>query len=125
MFCLSGLCNGMIDVLNKHFQNTLNVSKAQSALVQGFWYVGYFLLALPAGMFARSDGTAAMRLSVSIVSVVENTLLNARVTTVCCIRPVWAMSMPPVDRRWSIGVTAGRPAIVTQDGKRLRIDEIL
>ena len=21
LFCLSGLCNGMIDVLNKHFQN--------------------------------------------------------------------------------------------------------
>lgn len=56
LFCLSGLCNGMIDVLNKHFQNTLNVSKAQSALVQGFWYGGYFLLALPAGLFARRYG---------------------------------------------------------------------
>jgi len=56
LFCLSGLCNGMIDVLNKHFQNSLHVSKAQSALVQGFWYGGYFLLALPAGMFARRYG---------------------------------------------------------------------
>jgi FHS family L-fucose permease-like MFS transporter len=56
LFCLSGLCNGMIDVLNKHFQNSLQVSKAQSALVQGFWYGGYFLLALPAGMFARRYG---------------------------------------------------------------------
>jgi len=56
LFCLSGLCNGMIDVLNKHFQNSLQVSKAQSALVQGFWYAGYFLLALPAGMFARRHG---------------------------------------------------------------------
>ncbi|MCX6867842.1 MAG: MFS transporter [Verrucomicrobia bacterium] len=56
LFCLSGLCNGMIDVLNKHFQNTLHVSKAQSALVQGFWYGGYFLLALPAGLFARRYG---------------------------------------------------------------------
>jgi FHS family L-fucose permease-like MFS transporter len=56
LFCLSGLCNGMIDVLNKHFQNSLQVSKAQSALVQGFWYGGYFLLALPAGMFARRFG---------------------------------------------------------------------
>lgn len=46
----------MIDVLNKHFQNSLHVSKAQSALVQGFWYGGYFLLALPAGMFARRYG---------------------------------------------------------------------
>ena len=56
LFCLSGLCNGMIDVLNKHFQNSLRVSKAQSALVQGFWYGGYFLLALPAGIFARRYG---------------------------------------------------------------------
>jgi FHS family L-fucose permease-like MFS transporter len=56
LFCLSGLCNGMIDVLNKHFQNSLQVSKAQSALVQGFWYGGYFLLALPAGLFARRYG---------------------------------------------------------------------
>ena len=56
LFCLSGLCNGMIDVLNKHFQNSLQVSKAQSGLVQGFWYGGYFLLALPAGLFARRHG---------------------------------------------------------------------
>ena len=56
LFGLSGLCNGMIDVLNKHFQNSLQVSKAQSAFVQGFWYAGYFLLALPAGLFARRYG---------------------------------------------------------------------
>jgi len=59
LFCLSGLCNGMIDVLNKHFQNSLHVSKAQSALVQGCWYAGYFLLALPAGLFARRYGYRA------------------------------------------------------------------
>jgi FHS family L-fucose permease-like MFS transporter len=56
LFCLSGLCNGMIDVLNKHFQNSLQVTKAQSAFVQGVWYGGYFLLALPAGLFARRFG---------------------------------------------------------------------
>ena len=56
LFCLSGLCNGMIDVLNKHFQNSLQVTKAESAFVQGVWYGGYFLLALPAGLFARRFG---------------------------------------------------------------------
>lgn len=56
LFGLSGLCNGMIDVLNKHFQNSLHVTKAQSAFVQGAWYGGYFLLALPAGLFARRFG---------------------------------------------------------------------
>ena len=29
-----GLSYGLIDVLNKHFQVTLNVSKAQSGLIQ-------------------------------------------------------------------------------------------
>lgn len=56
LFLLWGLCNGMIDVLNKHFQNTLNVSKAQSALVQFANYMGYFFMALPAGWLARRFG---------------------------------------------------------------------
>ncbi len=70
LFCLSGLCNGMIDVLNKHFQNSLQVSKAQSAFVQGFWYAGYFLLALPAGMFARRYGyRGGILLGLSVIAV--------------------------------------------------------
>lgn len=56
LFLLWGLCNGMIDVLNKHFQNSLGVSKAQSAFVQGFWYGAYFLMALPSGWVARRFG---------------------------------------------------------------------
>jgi MFS transporter, FHS family, L-fucose permease len=56
LFFISGLCNAMIDVLNKHFQNSLGVTKAQSALVQGAWYAGYCLLALPAGLFAHRFG---------------------------------------------------------------------
>jgi FHS family L-fucose permease-like MFS transporter len=56
LFLLWGLCNGMIDVLNKHFQNSLNVSKMQSALVQFANYMGYFLMAIPSGMLARRFG---------------------------------------------------------------------
>jgi MFS transporter, FHS family, L-fucose permease len=56
LFLLWGLCNGMIDVLNKHFQNSLGVSKAQSAFVQGAWYAAYFLMALPSGWIARRFG---------------------------------------------------------------------
>lgn len=56
MFLLSGLCNGLIDVLNKHFQNSLGVTKAQSALVQATWYGAYFLMAIPGGWFARRFG---------------------------------------------------------------------
>jgi FHS family L-fucose permease-like MFS transporter len=56
LFLLWGLCNGMIDVLNKHFQNSLHVSKAESALVQFSNYMGYFLMAIPSGMLARRIG---------------------------------------------------------------------
>lgn len=33
LFFIWGFCHAMLDVLNKHFQNILNVSKAQSGLV--------------------------------------------------------------------------------------------
>ena len=60
LFFLWALCNGMIDVLNKHFQNSLHISKAQSALVQFSNYMGYFLMALPAGLLARKFGYKAV-----------------------------------------------------------------
>ncbi len=56
LFLLWGLCNGMIDVLNKHFQNSLGISKAQSAFVQAAWYGAYFLMAVPSGWIARRFG---------------------------------------------------------------------
>lgn len=56
IFVCTGLCNGMIDSLNKHFQNSFEVSKAVSAFVQFFWYLAYFVLALPSGWFARRFG---------------------------------------------------------------------
>ncbi len=60
LFFLWALCNGMIDVLNKHFQNTLHITKAQSAMVQFSNYMGYFLMALPAGLLARRFGYKAV-----------------------------------------------------------------
>jgi FHS family L-fucose permease-like MFS transporter len=60
LFFLWALCNGMIDVLNKHFQNTLHISKAQSAFVQFSNYMGYFLMALPAGLLAKRFGYKAV-----------------------------------------------------------------
>lgn len=56
LFLLWGLCNGMIDVMDKHFQDYLHLSKAQSAWVQTAHYLGYALMALPAGMIARAIG---------------------------------------------------------------------
>src|SRR5258706_11666746 len=56
LFLLWGLCNGMIDVMDKHFQDLLHLSKAQSAWVQFAHYMGYCLMALPAGWIARKLG---------------------------------------------------------------------
>ncbi len=56
LFLLWGFCNGMIDVMDKHFQNELNLTKSQSANVQFAHYLGYFLMALPAGWLARKWG---------------------------------------------------------------------
>jgi MFS transporter, FHS family, L-fucose permease len=59
LFLLWGFCNGMIDILNKHFQNTLHISKFQSGFVQFANYIAYFLMAIPAGMIARKFGYKA------------------------------------------------------------------
>ena len=56
LFLLWGFCNGMIDVLNKHFQQSLKISKTESAFVQFANYMGYFFMALPSGLLARKFG---------------------------------------------------------------------
>jgi FHS family L-fucose permease-like MFS transporter len=56
LFLLWGFCNGMIDVMDKHFQSELSLSKAQSAWVQFAHYLGYFLMSLPAGWLATRLG---------------------------------------------------------------------
>src|SRR5690242_3822063 len=56
LFLLWGFCNGMIDILNKHFQDSLHINKQQSGLVQFANYLAYFLMAIPAGLIARRLG---------------------------------------------------------------------
>lgn len=56
LFLLWGFCNGMIDTMDKHFQDQLHLTKAQSAWVQFAHYMGYALMALPAGMLTRRIG---------------------------------------------------------------------
>ena len=56
LFLLWGFCNGLIDVMDKHFQDQLHLTKAQSAWVQTAHYLGYALMALPAGLLARLIG---------------------------------------------------------------------
>jgi len=56
LFLLWGFCNGLIDVMDKHFQDELGLTKAQSAWVQFAHYLGYFLMAIPAGWLAAKLG---------------------------------------------------------------------
>jgi MFS transporter, FHS family, L-fucose permease len=56
LFFLWGFAISMLDVLNKHFQETLNISIAESAWVQVVTFGAYFLMALPAGYFMKRFG---------------------------------------------------------------------
>jgi len=56
LFFLWGFARAILDVLNKHFQNELDISLTQSALIQVTTYLGYFLMAIPAGLFIRRKG---------------------------------------------------------------------
>lgn len=56
LFFLWGFSYGLLDVLNKHFQATMGVSKARSTLLQAAYFGAYFLVALPAGLFMNKYG---------------------------------------------------------------------
>jgi FHS family L-fucose permease-like MFS transporter len=56
LFLLWGFLNGMIDVMDKHFQDELGLTKSQSAWVQFAHYLGYFLMSIPAGWLATKLG---------------------------------------------------------------------
>jgi FHS family L-fucose permease-like MFS transporter len=56
LFALWGFCNGQLDTLNKHFQNSLGVTLAESTFVQFVTFIGYAIMAFPAGMFAHRFG---------------------------------------------------------------------
>ncbi|MEZ0452034.1 L-fucose:H+ symporter permease [Sphingobacterium thalpophilum] len=56
LFLLWGFAHGFLDVLDKHFQDLLHVSKAQSGFVQFSLYIGYLAMALPAGLFIKKYG---------------------------------------------------------------------
>lgn len=59
LFFLWGFAHSILDVLNKHFQDSLEITKTKSAFIQAVVYGGYFLMALPAGMIIRKYGYRA------------------------------------------------------------------
>ncbi len=56
LFFIWGFCHAMLDVLNRHFQNILSLSKTQSGLVQTSVFGAYLLMALPAALLIRRIG---------------------------------------------------------------------
>jgi FHS family L-fucose permease-like MFS transporter len=56
LFLMWGVLHSMSDVLNKHFQNVLNLSISQSGLIQFSVFGAYFIMSIPAGLFMKKYG---------------------------------------------------------------------
>lgn len=56
LFFLWGVPNSMNDVLIRQFMKSFAITRFQAGLVQSAFYLGYFLLALPAGLLMRRFG---------------------------------------------------------------------
>ncbi|WP_426324349.1 L-fucose:H+ symporter permease [Pedobacter sp. R-06] len=56
LFMFWGIAITMADVLNKHFQHTMNLTKSQSAFVQFAVFGAYAVMGIPAGLFMKRYG---------------------------------------------------------------------
>lgn len=56
LFFLWGMANNLNDILIKQFKGAFELSDFQAGLVQSAFYLGYFLLAIPAGLCMRRFG---------------------------------------------------------------------
>ena len=56
LFFLWGFAHAILNVLNKHFQEILDITKTHSAFIQMTMYMGYFIMAIPAGFFISRFG---------------------------------------------------------------------
>ncbi len=53
LFFLWGVSYGLIDVMNKNFQNHLHITQHESGFLQFAYFGAYFIIALPAGYIAN------------------------------------------------------------------------
>lgn len=56
LFLMWGLALTMGDVLNKHFQDVLHISKSRSSLIQLSTFGAYAIMSIPAGLFIKTYG---------------------------------------------------------------------
>ncbi|GAM01561.1 sugar MFS transporter [Sphingomonas parapaucimobilis] len=59
LFFIWGLAYGLLDVLNKHFQDTLHVGTAESTWLQIAYFGAYLVVSLPAGLVLQRLGYKA------------------------------------------------------------------
>jgi FHS family L-fucose permease-like MFS transporter len=59
LFFLWGVPNNLNDILIRQFMKSFEINRLQAGLVQSAFYMGYFLLALPAGALMRRAGYKA------------------------------------------------------------------
>ncbi|WP_395651244.1 L-fucose:H+ symporter permease [Brevundimonas sp.] len=59
LFFLWAIANNLNDVLIRQFQKALDLNRAEAGLIQFVFYIGYFVMALPAGMVMRRFGYRA------------------------------------------------------------------
>lgn len=56
LFFLWGIANSLNGTLIKHFQTALHLNRAQAGIVDSAFYIGYFVMALPAGLLMNRIG---------------------------------------------------------------------
>ena len=59
LFYLWGIPNNLNDVLIRQFMKSFAITRFQAGLVQSAFYLGYFVLALPAALLMRKLGYKA------------------------------------------------------------------
>ena len=57
LFFLWGIPNNLNDVLIRQFMKSFAITRFQAGLVQSAFYMGYFVLAMPAALIMRSSDT--------------------------------------------------------------------
>ncbi len=56
LFFMWGFARAILEVLNKQIQEAMGISLAHSAMIQVMFYLGYFIMAIPAGLFIARNG---------------------------------------------------------------------
>ncbi|MFZ2995840.1 MAG: L-fucose:H+ symporter permease [Sphingobium sp.] len=59
LFFLWALANNLNDILIRQFQKSLGLDRAQAGFIQFIFYIGYFTMAMPAGLIMRRFGYKA------------------------------------------------------------------